>query len=142
METFRRIPRRRAGGPAFLGAVLVMLFCGFRQQTPLVEIREALRRGDAQALLAVAAERVEIALLGRSTLYSRSQATYVLQDFFRHYPPKRFVLINDSRAGGSWFAVGRYEVQGGDQPLDVYLRLRARGGGWELREVRIEQRRR
>ena len=45
-------------------------------------LREALAGGDAQALLAQAAERVAVDLPGGSSKYSRSQAVYVLQKFF------------------------------------------------------------
>ena len=110
------------------------------QQAALEQVQEALAAGDADALLGEAADRVEIALLGRSKLYSRAQATYVMQDFFRRYPPETFTLQNNAQDNGSWFATGRYQYKHAEHPLQVYLRLHLKGQLWQLREVRIEQR--
>lgn len=111
------------------------------QEAALSRLQEAFAAGDADAVLADAADRVEIALLGQSKLYSRAQATYVMEDFFRRYPPETFTLHNDARDEGNWFATGRYQYKHAEQPLHVYLRLRLRGEQWEVLEVRVEQRR-
>ncbi len=110
------------------------------QQAALDQVQEAFSAGDADALLGEAADRVEIALLGRSKLYSRAQATYVMEDFFRRYPPETFTLHNNAQDDGNWFATGRYQYQHAEQPLQVYLRLHLKDKQWQLREVRIEQR--
>jgi len=89
---------------------------------------------------AAAAERVELALPGRTKLYSRAQATYVLEDFFRQHPPERFTLGRTSKVAGSWIAAGVYWYRQGEDPFQVYLRLRQKDRRWVLREIRIEQR--
>ena len=107
---------------------------------------EALKRvtrffaqGDADALMEHAGERVDVTLLGSSDLFSRSQATYVVRDFFRHFPPARLDLNETSATEGNWFAAGRYWYQNGDAPLSVYLRLSVSNSEWELREIRISR---
>lgn len=112
------------------------------QEPPLLKVQEAFAAGDANALLGEAADRLEIALMGQSKLYSRAQATYVMEDFFRRYPPEQFTLQNDSQGGGNWFATGQYHYKHTEQPLHVYVRLHRKGEQWELREVRIERRQR
>ncbi len=106
------------------------------------KVRDAFAQGDARALLGDASDRIEIALLGRSRLYSRAQAFYVMQDFFRRYPPEGFTLQSQAQEQGSWFATGRYRYKHAEQPLLVYLRLRLKSDQWELREMRIEERQR
>ena len=106
------------------------------------KVQGAFAQGDARALLGDASDRVEIALLGRSRLYSRAQAFYVMQDFFRRYPPEGFTLQSQAQEQGSWFATGRYRYKHAEQPLLVYLRLRLKSDQWELREMRIEERQR
>lgn len=97
--------------------------------------------GDARGLLAEAGSRVEVALFGSSTLYSRSQAQYVLHDFFRSYPPRGFEVREMSSAAGSAFLVGDYFVEGQEEPLQVYVRLRqVKTATWEIRELRIDER--
>lgn len=103
-------------------------------------LEQALNEGDARALLAPAAPQLEISLFGSSTVYSRGQALYVLQDFFREYPPRRFVLQENREKEGSHFVVGNYWHEGAEQPLWVYLHLRSSGGEETLREIRIERR--
>jgi len=113
-----------------------------QQMEALGRLREAFVAGDANALLRDASDRVEIALLGRSKLYSKAQGTYVLQDFFRRYPPQDFTLQHNEPEAGNWFTTGRYRYKHAEQPLQVYVRFRQKGAQWELREVRIEERRR
>ncbi len=110
------------------------------QQTALDRVEEAFKNGDADALLDEAADRVEIALLGGSKLYSRAQATYVMKDFFQRYPPEAFTPRNNTPDGSNWFATGLYRYKHTRQPLQVYLRLHLKDQQWQLREVRIEQR--
>ena len=106
----------------------------------LARLEAAIGRGSAHDLLDHAADRVEIALFGVSSLYSRAQAVYVMQDFFRQYPPVRFVLQEPSRSDGNWFAGGSYAYAPAGRDLQVFVRIRKKDGGWELREVRVEQR--
>lgn len=106
----------------------------------LVRLQAAFVAGDADALLGGAAERVEITLLGQSRLYSRAQAMYVMRDFFREYVPEQLLLVSENQAEGSWIADAQYRYRGAERALQVYLRLRHHADGWELREIRIEQR--
>ncbi len=132
----------RGGSVALVVALLAAGPAAAQQATPLARLGQAFEAGDAHALLADAADRVEIALLGSSKLYSRAQATYVMQEFFREYPPEQFTLQNESRTEGSWIAAAHYRYKRAEHPLQVYVRLRVKGEQWELREVRVEERQR
>ena len=128
-----------------VGLLLVLLGTGreavAQQDAALAYVERAVEAGDAEALLSEATERVEIALFGSSTLYSRAQALYVMEHFFQEYPPVQFSLQHTSAADGNWFASGPYYHTHSDRPLRVYVRLRVRGEEqWEVREVRIEER--
>lgn len=113
-------------------------------QTPygIEKVQDAFAKGDAHALLDDASDRIEIGLFGRSRLYSRAQAIHVVQGFFQRYPPAGFTLQSQAPEEGSWFATGQYRYKHAEHPLQVYLRLRLKNDQWELREVRIEERRR
>ena len=126
---------------------LFIVLCGggivaAAQQAPALEhVERTFSVGDAETLLSAASERVEIALFGSSTLYSRAQALYVMQHFFQDYPPVQFSLQHTSAEDGNWFATGRYYHARSDYPLRVYVRLRAQEEEqWEVREIRIEER--
>lgn len=104
----------------------------------LQEICQALRAGSVDPLMDRAADRVDLTIFGSSELLSRSQAKYVLMDFFRSYPPTRVEVHETSPSDGNWFASASYWYEGGDGPLTVYLRMRAKSADdWELRELRF-----
>lgn len=111
-------------------------------ETVLQEIGRAFGQGDARILLNRAADRLEISLFNESTLYSRAQALYVMQAFFRQYPPVRFVYQEHQGASDSWFAAAVYWCDPAERPLRVYVRLRERDSTWELREIRVDEQRR
>lgn len=102
------------------------------------QVDRALIRGDAQSLVETAADRLEVSLFGSSTQYSRTQAQYVLRDFFQQYPPRRLSWVDADLAEGDRFATGRYWVEGSQQPLRVYIRLQTNDSAWVLREIRVE----
>lgn len=106
----------------------------------LERLQEALESGDVEAVLGQAAERIDVTLFSANALYSRAQAQYVLRDFFREYPPRRFAFKEPSRRDENWFAAGQYWYGSSDEPLAVYVRLRRQGERWELREIRIDRR--
>ena len=113
-------------------------------QTPdgIEKVQQAFETGDAPSLLSNASDRIEIALLGRSRLYSRAQAIHVVQGFFQRYPTAGFTIQSQAREESSWFVAGRYRYKHAEHPLQVYLRFRLKDDAWELREVRVEERQR
>lgn len=114
----------------------------FAQNEPehvLQEVERAFGQGDSRVLSDASADRVEITLFGSTTLFSRGQAAFVLNDFFQQYPPRRCDFKEATRTDGSWFAAGQYWYGTTDTPLQVYVGLRERGAAWELREIRIEE---
>ena len=105
----------------------------------LQHIERAFSSGDVDALTAMASDRVEIAVFGRSRLYSRSQARFVLKDLFDQYPPLHFELSAPSRTARGVFAAGTYRYSVEEKPLRVYVRLRKSGQAWSLREILVDK---
>ena len=110
-------------------------------------IMEAFEEGDCDALLDLTALRVEIVLLGQGARYSRGQASLILRDFFRRYPPERVELSERSIAGDGRAAMGRYWSGNSSAPFALYVGFRiipAEGEGaddeeWTLEAIRIER---
>lgn len=101
-------------------------------------VYESLRTGRVATLVDVLADRVDLTIFGSSEVLSKSQAKYVLQDFFRNYPPTSLTVHETSPSEGNWFASAAYGYRGVDEPLTVYLRMRVRDAyRWELRELRF-----
>ncbi len=126
--------------------LIVLLTCAWSsavfsqdERPNLKPIEKAFSTGDVAALAARSADRIEIAVFGRSRLYSRSQARFVLKDLFSQYPPQRFQFSEPSRTSKGLFAVGSYRYSIDDDPLTVYVRLRKDGEAWVLREILVEK---
>lgn|SRR5690554_5913996 len=136
-----------------LGFLLTLLFCAvlttvtitpaFAQadrDRAIEKIESAFTQGSSRLLLENAADRVEIALFGISTVYSKGQSNYVMQDFFEQYPPGRFSITDSKATNGSLFLSCTYWPEPGNGPLQIVLRLRDRGNVWELRDIRVDSR--
>lgn len=106
--------------------------------TLLTQIEAGFETSDSAVLLSLAADPIDIALFGQGATYSRSQATRVLQEFFRRHPPEYVMLREEVAADDRRSLVGEYLEVGSTQPAAVFVRLRARGTQWEIRSIRIE----
>lgn len=111
-----------------------------QDSTVLNQVEAAFRAGDVDALLTDAADRVDVIIFGKGTSYSRAQARLVLLDFFRRNPPHQVVFEQQVLAADRRSVVGQYWMSGGEAPVAVSVRLRARRDGWQVRAVRIERR--
>lgn len=105
----------------------------------LARVEAGFREADPSAVLDGAARRVEIVLFGQGGMYRRAQATHVLRDFFRRYPPDRVAFGERSSSDDGRMAIGRYWAQSGGAPLTVRLLHRSTDDGWELTSIRVEQ---
>ncbi|GEM_PF-1753180 len=104
----------------------------------LRQVYDGIRNADVASLSEVAADRIDLTILGTGEVLSRSQARYVLQNFFRTYPPTEVSVDETSPSQGNWFASGHYWYEGSTEPMTIYVRMRSTAaGGWELRELRF-----
>ena len=135
--------------PCRLFSVFLLVTCAWSLTTPakaqdvraaLNQVKEAFQQGNERDLLAGAADRLEVAVLEAPSFYSRAQAMYVMEDFFRTYPPKQFDIQDADPSEESLYAPGLYWSTSQSEPFRVYVRLRRIAQQWELREIRIEQR--
>ena len=111
---------------------VVLLFLGiassvrntYAQDTLDVElIIRSLATGEASKLMALAGDRVELALLGQTRRYSRAQALHVLKAFFHQHPPEAFSLSHSLTQGDEWWLTGLYQIRYDAARMRVYLRL-------------------
>lgn len=100
-------------------------------------VSRAFSNGDANLLLGTTSDRIEVGLPGTRAYYSRSQAMYVLREFFNEHGPTRFAVEDVTKAGTSYFVTGRFWHSRGEQPMHVYTRFSSRGDN-RLYEVRVE----
>lgn len=107
----------------------------------VARVEAGLRSGDAEAVLVDAAGRLEVVLFGQGGMFRRAQATHVLRDFFRRYPPARVTFEEQATSDDGQTAAWRYWSEDGGAPLTVRVLHREVGDeAWELMWVRIDQR--
>ena len=136
---FRAAPRA-----VWVGVLLIGLGAtvpGDDQDDAVARVEVGLQEADPDAVLADAASRVQVVLFGQGGMYRRAQATHVLRDFFRRYPPLRVDFSSERAASVEGLAAsGRYWSETGGGPLSVRVLHREDGDDWELVSIRVEQR--
>jgi len=110
------------------------------QDDALARVTAGLQNANPEAVLADAGDRVEIVIFGQGGMFRRAQATHVLRDFFRRYPPERVAFTEPSSSDDGQSATGRYYVQTGEPSLNVRVVHRFEDEEWELTSIRIDQR--
>lgn len=100
-------------------------------------IQDAIEEGNAATLADRSSAYVEISILGTSTLYSRSQAGYILKEFFRENPSGPFAFQRRINVGNDWYMHGTYWNEARQETYRVELRLRMNNGTYEIKNIRI-----
>lgn len=103
----------------------------------LVVVLNGLSEGNADVLVAHAEDYLELALLEQPRRYTRSQALYVLREFFRAYAPAGFRLDRSMTQEEEWWLTGRYTVLGEEQTLRFYLRFGGSYPAYRLMAIQV-----
>ncbi len=106
---------------AWLGIVQFSL-----AQDVLVDVSAALKAGSAKELVKFCNDVVELKIDGQSSNYSRTQAEFILKDFFKKNEASGFeyVFEGNSREGLK-YAIGTYSHKGGS--YRVYILFKKAG---------------
>ncbi len=129
-------PAPTARSPLKILALLLLFSAGswsaaVAQGEVLDYARTALRAGSARELTRHFQESVELSFEGRKTVYSRTQAEFVLRDFFQKHEPTDFQYVHQGASReGLQYAIGRYNTSGGN--FRVYLLMRQHNGAYRI----------
>lgn len=76
---------------------------------PFDDIEKAFESSDAAKIMSMGKSKVLISIDGKEGVYSKSQGTQVLKNFFKEHPPKSFSFdFKGKESGATSFAVGKY----------------------------------
>jgi hypothetical protein len=107
---------------------------GWTQPEIFNPARDAIKKGDATALVKTFAVSVDIDLEGNISTYSKAQSEFVLKEFFKKHPVTDFAIMHTgSSKGGLQFAVGRYLT--GGEVYTVLIRVRQVGEPYLVHEI-------
>ncbi|MGQ9864502.1 MAG: DUF4783 domain-containing protein [Bacteroidia bacterium] len=102
----------------------------------LQKVEDAIRKGDAQALAQYFLPNVELILPSTQKDYQKTQAYYVMKEFFQKHPPRGFQIIHRGRSDGMIYAVGTYITY--TEKMDVNIFIRPQEKGLRIERLRFE----
>lgn len=93
------------------------------QSETINNVRSALRAGSSKALVKNFNRTVELNFDGEKSSYSRTQAEFVLRDFFKKYPPDDFQYIHQGASRqGLTYVIGKYTFEQGSFRVLLYIK--------------------
>ena len=99
--------------------VLMLIFgtqtITFAQADVIKNVRTAMKTGSSKELVKYMNNTVELTFDGEKSSYSRTQAEFILRDFFKKNPPKDFQYIHQgaSKQKGLKYVIGKYTCDSG-----------------------------
>lgn len=99
-------------------------------------ILEGFSKGNAKLLSAAFPSNVDISILGKSNLYSRSQAEQVLSTFFTQHKVSAFTIEHEGNSNGTKYFIGTYTS--GKTQYRVTVNVKISGGKEVIKSITIE----
>lgn len=100
------------------------------------QVKETIKAGSAKELSKYLNQTVDVTLEGNVQSYSKTQAEFVLRDFFKQHPPNEVNIIHQgSSKGGQPFAILQYKSN-----ADVYrlfMKIKSSGNIQFLDDIRF-----
>ncbi len=111
----------------FLSVLFMLVFftalSASGQSDVINNVKEAMKTGSSRELIKHFNERVEINLDGENSVYSKTQAEFILKDFFKNYPPTTFQYVHQGASPlGLRYTIGTYSYQNGSFRVVMYIK--------------------
>jgi len=90
------------------------------------ELVKALAEGDAGTLSEYFHQSLEITILKKEYMSSRSQASRIMQNFFKDHPPSSFTVSFEGNKENSRYAIGKLHTEKGDFRVNLFFMTRNR----------------
>lgn len=101
------------------------------------DIAIAFKVGTAKELSRFFNENLELSVMEKEDIYSKSQAERIMDDFFTKYPPKKFEFIHKGGKEDAQYAIGKLVTFNGN--FRVYMLLKKKSGKLLIHQLRIEE---
>ena len=106
-----------------IGLWVLMIGSAHAQADIINDVKDALKSGASKELSRFLNQNIDLTINGKMDTYSKTQAEYVLKDFFKSNPPSSFVIVHQGASkGGSPYATGQY--MSGDATFLVWVRIK------------------
>jgi hypothetical protein len=103
---------------------MALAVCSARAQADIInDVKEGLKIGASKEIAKFLHQNIDLTINGKMDTYSKTQAEFVLKEFFKNNPPASFVIVHQGASkGGSPYATGQY-MSGNDTFL-VWVRIK------------------
>lgn len=110
-----------------LGLIFFIYLQGAAQIDVIRSVENALKSSSSKELVKYLNQTIELNLDGEISTYTKTQAEYVLREFFKKNPSKGFEIIHTGNSkGGLRYAIGKYTCKRGY--FRVWMRIKDFGG--------------
>ena len=114
-----------------VAATMVFQQSAWGQSEVINNVRSAIKAGSSKELSKYLGDMISLEIEGVQSNYSKTQAEYVLKDFFKKYQPNDFQYVHQGASeGGLKYAIGRYSYDGGS--FRVVLRSKNMNGSYKV----------
>jgi hypothetical protein len=123
---------------SILSAILIIPFLiSFSEIQESEAISQALRTGNAKELARFFSPNVELKILSKEDVYSKTQAEIIVRDFFTKNTPKSYTSMHKgtSRAGAQ-YTIGQLVTENGTFRTTYFLKKT--GDTFLIQELRFE----
>lgn len=109
------------------------------KQAPSFEstIITAFKNGDAAKIAAFFGENVDLKIIDKENLYSKSQAEHILKGFFTSHKPTDFKIVHKGKSGQTEYMIG--DLFEGEKKFRVKLNMKAAGQVKVITSLSIEE---
>lgn len=120
----------------FLSAFLLNMFAA--SEIPYSAVETAFLNGDAAKIVAYGKEKMIINVVDKEGVYSQSQASQVLKDFFTRKPASSFKFtFKGKETEEGTFAIGSYVSKG--ESYRVTIKWKKIGADYKIETINIEK---
>ncbi|WP_299456668.1 DUF4783 domain-containing protein [uncultured Microscilla sp.] len=104
-------------------SVLLLEGCIAKAENEITDrVKVALTQSNYHMLSRQFTERVSLSINHENFLYSKTQATFVMREFFRQYPPVNFQYLHQGiMKSGRHYTLGTYKSYGKNYSLAILL---------------------
>jgi hypothetical protein len=118
----------------FVGLMIGLQSMTAQAQDVFTPIRDVIKTGNAKEVVKLFATSVDMNLDGDSNTYGKTQAEFVLREFFKKHPISDFSIIHTgSSKGGRQYAIGRYLSK--SESYNVLIRVSEEEGSYLVHEM-------
>jgi len=118
----------------FLGFWLISIGSIHAQADIIGDVKESIKIGSSREIAKFLNQNVDLTINGKVDTYSKTQAEFVLKEFFKSNPPSSFVIVHQGASkGGSPYATGQY--MSASNTFLVWVRIKKVGDRYLIHEM-------